>query len=451
MNKLTAEQVRQLKVDLSMGDHTQAQLAEKYDISRSTVSDVACGRIWKDVDDPQAPEFQTTETEDELKITYIGEKWLEADEIIKKMGLDMAVWQVEKVEQRGWEVAGKVNRGQEIDKTTGQLKWRPSAIWKTKNRYISVRLSRRAPKRVQASIQALIERVDWPDPPEYRLKGPGDCVMELSLYDLHLGKYCWGLTTGTDWDNDITVSVFKNAVTDLLNKAAIMSNHVNKVIIPLGHDFFQVDNWMGETAAGTRVDSSDDRFTKTFRMGTDAMIFAIDEALKVAEVEVLYVPGNHDPATSFYLCEVLRNRYINHRHVYVDTEVCRAHVGRKYRRFGNNLIGYIHGGSKNCPKDAHLPQLMMMERAKAYSQTVDHAWRLGHLHTKKTSIVPIGDVFNGIRVERIPSLSGTDQWHFDNGFVGNRRAAEAWIWSYEHGLWGQYPSYILEDYSVHSK
>ncbi len=153
------------------------------------------------------------------------------------------------------------------------------------------------------------------------------------------------------------------------------------------------------------------------------------------------MPGNHDTSTSFYLCKVLEALYDSTKHFTADTRYSSGHKGRKYRQYGITLLGYVHGGQRDCPKDRDLPLLMATERSQEWASTVDRAWRLGHLHTKRTSIVPVGDVFNGVRVERIPSLSATDAWHFDNGFTGNRRAAEAWVWSYSDGLIDQLPSY----------
>jgi hypothetical protein len=363
--------------------------------------------------------FDTVETDDTMSIAYYGEKWLTKDEILQQLNLDQAIWKVDKVEYRGWEVTGKMHQGQVTHEDT--TTWLPQKLWKSKNRYIALRLVRHAPKNIQDGIQALLDRASWPKSPTPKRSTPGRSVLELSLYDVHLGKYCWGAYTGESYDNKIASSTFMNAASDLLHRT---SHHdIDRVIIPIGHDFFQVDNWLGATTAGTIVESTDTRFTKTFQVGIDSFCFCIDECLKVAPVELIYVPGNHDQSTAFYLSKVLENRYYDNKHVTVDTEVCTGHNGRKYRRFGCTLLGYVHGAQRDCPKDRDLPLLMATEQSRDFAETLDRAWRLGHLHTKRTSIVPVGDIFNGVRVERIPSLSATDAWHFDNGFTGNRRAA----------------------------
>jgi hypothetical protein len=388
----------------------------------------------------------TVETDDTMSIAYYGEKWMTKDEIVSAMGLDMTLWRIDKVSCRGWEVTGKTHQGQEIDPETGQLAWLPQQLWKSKNRYIAINLVRRAPKQVQDSILDLLKHVSWPASPSPKRTSPGKSVMELALYDIHLGKYCWGKMTGQPYDLPIATSVFMDAGADMLNRSS--QYDIGKIIVPLGHDFFQVDNWLGATTAGTIVESTDDRFSKTFQVGIHAFRFLIDECLKVAPVEIIYVPGNHDRSTSYYLCEVLAGYYDSNKHVEIDIRITTGHKGRKYRKFGVTLLGYIHGARKDTPKDRDLPLLMATEMPDWWAATIDRAWRLAHLHTKRTSIVPVGDIFNGVRVERIPSLTATDAWHYDNGFTGNRRAAEAWIWSYTDGLIHQFPSYAKDTEAV---
>lgn len=386
-------------------------------------------------------ETKVVEKENVVEISYVGEKWLTSDEILKELNYDPAIWKVDKVEQRAWEVTGKVKQGDKVNTETQQKIRLPEKIWKSKNRYISIRLVRKLPKPIQDGLIELLNRAKWPvskNPSKHRIRRTN--LLEMSIYDLHLGKYCWGKITKEKYDVSIARTIFQNAAADLLDKAASIAT-IQSIVIPVGHDFFQVDNWIGETAHGTVVDSCDDRFSKTFAVGVDAFRFCIDECLKVAPVELLYIPGNHDPSTAFYLCKVLEAAYGTNKHVYVDVESTVNHKSRKYKKFGVNLLGYVHGG-RDCPKDRDLPLLMATECPGWWAQTIDRAWRLGHLHTKKTSLVPIGDVFNGVRIERIPSLSATDEWHFNNGFVGNRRAAEGWIWSYKEGLIHQFPSYV---------
>ena len=409
--------------------NVKARAAEELNVSQS-----ALRRRLRTMDlqsDPKPTEetIESTESGDTLTLTYVGDRFQSADEVLAHLALDMDIWYVEKVQTKNWEVTGKARTQKGADQ-----------IWKSCNRYMAITLRRLAPKPVQEGIAGLLSRAKWPRTPAPTAPPKGTHFMELSLYDCHLGKYAWGKLTGQDQDNEITSSVFRNAVHDLLAKTKRYAT-VDRIVIPVGHDFFQVDNWVGETTAGTRVDSTDDRFSKTFTMGVDAFRACIDQCLKHAKVELLYVPGNHDRATSFYLCKVLEAAYESSPHVSCDVQQFDQHKGRKYRKYGVNLIGYTHGQSRDSPRESNLPLIMATECKDWWNSCIDYSWRLGHNHTKKTLIVPVNNVFNGVRVERIPSLTATDAWHFDNGFIGNRRSAEAWFWDYKNGYDGQFPAY----------
>lgn len=49
MSKLNPSKVKEIKLDLTEGQLKQPEIAKKHQISRSTVSDIATGRIWTSV------------------------------------------------------------------------------------------------------------------------------------------------------------------------------------------------------------------------------------------------------------------------------------------------------------------------------------------------------------------------------------------------------------------
>ena len=48
----------------------------------------------------------------------------------------------------------------------------------------------------------------------------------------------------------------------------------------------------------------------------------------------------------------------------------------------------------------------------------------------------IEDTYGGVTVSVLPSLSGTDSWHYKKGYVKNNRAAEAYLWHHDDGYAG---------------
>jgi len=62
--KVSEDQVRRIKTELALGNLTQKQIGKKFNISRSTVSDIACGRIHKEVE----PDRKVDATQEEQQI-----------------------------------------------------------------------------------------------------------------------------------------------------------------------------------------------------------------------------------------------------------------------------------------------------------------------------------------------------------------------------------------------
>ena len=106
---------------------------------------------------------------------------------------------------------------------------------------------------------------------------------------------------------------------------------------------------------------------------------------------------------------------------------------RKYYRHGAVMLGFAHGEKE---KPENLPLLMATEQQEAWAATRYHEWHLGHLHKSATKIKTVADEFNGVRVRTLPSLCGTDLWHFDMGYVQNIRSAEVYLFDPDRGLAG---------------
>lgn len=266
------------------------------------------------------------------------------------------------------------------------------------------------------------------------------CLLELSLYDFHLGKYAWARETGDDYDLKIASTLFSDAVADLLD--IVKPFEIDKIIFPIGHDFFHVDGFQGTTFSGTPMDSVDDRFAKVFETGLSLTINAIEAALETCpNIELLYVPGNHDRSSSFFLMHVLKAHFRKSEGVVVDVEPRL----RKYRTYGPTLYGYQHGDSGSKARDRQLPLVMAAEVPRAWGQSRYRAWRQGHYHRKTRTDYIVGDTYQGVRVDVMPSLSAADAWHYQNYYVKNGPAAEAWLWSKRTGYVGQFAVRARDD------
>ena len=86
---------------------------------------------------------------------------------------------------------------------------------------------------------------------------------------------------------------------------------------------------------------------------------------------------------------------------------------------------------------------MSLEQPELWSSSLFREWQTGDKHHKKeikTSLKE--DEQKGVMVRILRSLSGNDAWHFDKGYIGQQRKAEAFIRHFNNGLIAQFTSSI---------
>ncbi len=77
-------------------------------------------------------------------------------------------------------------------------------------------------------------------------------------------------------------------------------------------------------------------------------------------------------------------------------------------------------GDKGRKQD--YPLLMATEEPKMFGETLYREAHTGHIHQIQTQ------EHHGVRVRVSPALCAADAWHAENMYVGNQRAAEAFVW-----------------------
>ena len=247
-------------------------------------------------------------------------------------------------------------------------------------------------------------------------------LAEIDVFDPHVGKLAWHIETGEDdYDLRISEEVYERAVMDL--SAQIAPHKPERIIYPVGNDFFHSNGAGDMTAAGTRLDV-DGRWQKSFGIGSQLVVRCADLLAQIAPVEIITVQGNHDPETSFYLGEYLSAWYRSSKDVVVDNRP----IARKYRQWGRCLIGYTHGDIRL----EQLPLLMATEAAEMWASSAWREWRVGHLHHSNIKSFQQETEQAGCRVVMVSSLSPADAWHAKNGFIAQREA-QAPVWDRESG------------------
>lgn len=252
---------------------------------------------------------------------------------------------------------------------------------------------------------------------------PSSQMLEIATFDVHLGKLAWYGETGESYDYKIARQRFLGVIQDF--KDRVKGRTFEKVLFPFGQDFFNIDNTQGKTTAGTEQDC-DLRWKKLFMKGVEIAIEAIDMLAELGPVKVLYVPGNHDNTTSYGAICCLYFKYAGNENVTVDI----SPKARKYEEFGKCLIGFGHGEKER----KRIDKIMQEEAARAWGRTVYREWHLGHLHKESSGGYQMTEEYPGLIVRRIGAITGTDNWHYESGFVGVVKKAEAFIWDKEEGL-----------------
>jgi acetone carboxylase gamma subunit len=249
--------------------------------------------------------------------------------------------------------------------------------------------------------------------------------VEISLSDYHLAKRT------VDGDNSVEARAkrYLDVAQSLINK--VVSNyHIDTVILPISNDFFHTDNYQHQTTQGTPQDTIMD-YSEEYELGFSILVDTINMLRQyVNHVVVVLVQGNHDRTKSFYLAHAL-DVFFKDVH---DVDFIREHSVVKGITLGNTFIGWHHG---NC-KIEDLPLLFATH--PQYSQSFGNA-KYREVHTGDKHHYMAKEI-KGVRIQQMPSLSGTDRWHLDNNYVHSVRAALALVYDLELGKIAEFESRI---------
>lgn len=244
------------------------------------------------------------------------------------------------------------------------------------------------------------------------------CLYEIPIVDFHLGLLAWGEETGADYDLKIAENLYKQTIMDFITRAKSYNLKIEKILFPIGQDFFNSDTVDNTTTKGTHLDS-DSRFGKMFSRGVELLVWSVEQLRRVAPVDVFHIPGNHDKILSYCATEVLRAYFKD-----VDgVEVTVSPTPRKYYQFGKCLIGFAHGADEG----KRIKNMMQVEAPKMWGDTYFREMHLGHLHNE--SVEEIG----GVIYRHIGTMKLTDAWEADMGFVGAVHKSQAFIWDRDKG------------------
>lgn len=246
-------------------------------------------------------------------------------------------------------------------------------------------------------LKALRENVE---PYEYErvYNNSADRMLEIPLFDMH-----WGISFLSDYEC---------VLNDIL--ALIESRHWDRIVIPVGQDFFHNDSIVNPTTTkGTVVDKVD--MTRAVKEGRQFITAIIDSALTSANsVQVFYSAGNHDRSISWMFMQVLLERY--GRNVVDDSMQY-----RKIITYGKNSVMVTHGDSKQATAK-NLAHIFPISYPEEFAQATTREVHSGHLHHESEA-----DIY-GVMVRRLSSGAAVDDWSNRQDFVGTHRRFMIFEW-----------------------
>ena len=340
-------------------------------------------------------------------------------ELIEVCGIDTSVWEVERFTCQAMEQTS-VPRA---TRPTAGDKWvRPSSEPVTVVMFNVKAWLRRKVEVAAARVElaSLLEdlKAGLPAPLPVSHKVGGGHLLMPSIPDLHVGKLAWAPETGGEhYDSRIAVELYHEALAQLVELTSRFSP--DRIVLPIGNDMINSDNVQLTTTKGT-PQSSDGRFHKSFGMVRKMLQSGISFLRTVAPVDVVVVPGNHDTLSMWFMGELLRTIYYADEHVTVNNDP----ILWKFYEYHRNMFMFLHGDKGKRP---NYPNVMARMQPKMWGRTEHREVHTGHLHESKTV------ESHGTKIVTSPALCPPDAWHAENLYVGNSRAAEAFVYHPQAG------------------
>lgn len=193
-----------------------------------------------------------------------------------------------------------------------------------------------------------------------------------------------------------------------------------KIIVAIGGDGLHIDNQQKNTTRGTAqdVDGTPVELASSY---VRLCVEYIDMISKYAPVDVFVVAGNHDYYTTAILREAIRAWFRTVENVKIDEEITVRHTFL----YGDSLITLMHG---DCGSSKDFPAIIAGESPEIWGKSKQRFIFTGHLHTERQ--LP---TFGNITVYRMPSLAGTDDWHWQKGYK-SRKALIGYILDKSKGV-----------------
>lgn len=290
------------------------------------------------------------------------------------------------------------------------------------NRQVRIEYGKRKHPTPQEFADHFAKQVEAHAPRYPKLRRPetySGVIAEANLPDHHMGRESWESAEEAQ-------TVFLDALGYLVRP--YKRGEFDRILLPVGNDYLNWDNWIKTTTAGTPQPGGE-RPDHVIGIGVDTLVAGIDMLTRIADVDVVVVPGNHDWLLSHMVGRYLEAWYRNAPHVTVDATL----EDWKFRAVGDWLIALTHGKHPDN-KRAYSPE----ELATALPLKAPHLWaqakyrevQTGHLHHKSKGFDERVKETDGVVVRRLSSLARRNE-HEKAHLYNSGREAELIV--FDHG------------------
>lgn len=238
--------------------------------------------------------------------------------------------------------------------------------------------------------------------------------------DYHLGAYAWHEETGEDWDTDIA----ERLLVDWFSAAIRGAPSAQTAILAQLGDFLHWDGLDAVTPTSKHLLDADTRFQRVVRVAIRALRQVITLLLqKYPHVYIIMAEGNHDPAGSVWMREMLASFYEREPRVTVDRN---ADIYYCYEHGRTSL--FFHHGHRRQPSD--VDDVFVAKYREVFGRTKHSYGHMGHKHSievKETNLMV---------VEQHRTLAAPDAYASRGGWISGREA-KVITYHKEHGEVGR--------------
>lgn len=229
---------------------------------------------------------------------------------------------------------------------------------------------------------------------------------QFTITDNHFGMLSWREETGSDYD----LRIAEELLLDWFSAAIDLAPDAHTAVLAQIGDLMHHDALESVTPAHRHVLDADSRLQKVIRVVIRTIRRIIDMLLqKHQHVHVIMASGNHDPASSAWLREMLAAMYENEPRISVDNSPSLYYA----YEWGKTALMYHHGHKRGVNNvDATLAGMFR----ELYGRSKYAYAHVGHRHSDE------GRKSGLMYIEQHETLAAPDAYAAGGGWLSGRSA-----------------------------